>query len=406
LDAVDLMQGEAPTAAEASPATGATPTNARSKPPVVIYVINTLSRGGAELGLVTLLENGCLRGCDLYVFVFGRGDGGTRQRIAKLVGAERLIEATPDPRLSIQGMWQGVLALSRLVRRVRPRVVILSLKQSNIVGRAILLLHPSVHCIAFEHIARLERNPTVHFYRFFLRALSLRVDEVWADCQTTLECTRSHYPWPRRRREAVMPLFVATPDVRKRSYGIGGPIRLVMAGRLVHRKRFDVAIDALAALAARGVEARCTIFGMGPEGPAILARAEAANVADRLCLAGFAEAWWREALHHDIFLQTSEEEGFCLVAAEAMMVGLPMISTLVGGLNDYSGDQRTAIHVPIGQSAAVADAIELLAADEGLRRRLGEAAADRVAELYSIDATRRVYREISDSVLATASAGR
>jgi glycosyltransferase involved in cell wall biosynthesis len=368
----------------------------------VIYVINTLSRGGAEHGLVTLLENGFLRQERLFVFVFGRGDGGLRQRILELVGADRLVEATDDPKLSLTGMWRGVLALSRFIRQVHPQVVILSLKQANIVGRAILLLHPDVHCVAFEHIARLEKHPYVHFYRFVLRLLSVRVNEVWADCPTTLARTRSHYPWPRQRREAVMPLFIASSDAIKQNYRIDGPVRLVMAGRLIRRKRFDVAIDALALLKARGVDARCTVFGMGPDGPAILARAAANNVADRLCLAGFVNQWWREAREHDIFLQTSEEEGFCLVAAEAMMVGLPMISTPVGGLNDYSLGGVNAIHVPIGKPELLADAIADLSEDEGRRRTLGEAAAARVAALYSPDGARQIYQQIGASLFADA----
>ncbi|WP_198010853.1 glycosyltransferase [Kaistia granuli] len=371
-------------------------------PASAIYVINTLSRGGAEHGLVTILENGFLRDTNLYVLVFGRGDGGLRQRLIDLIGEEKLVEVTPDARLSLIGMVRGVVALAKMIRRIRPQVVILSLKQANIVGRGVLVFHRNVRCVAFEHIARLERHPSVHFYRFLLRALSFRVDEVWADCPTTLARTRSHYPWPRQRREAVMPLFIASAEAVKGSYRIVEPIRLVMAGRLIRRKRFDVAIDALALLKARGIDARCTIFGTGPEGPAILARAVAAKVADRLCLAGFVDKWWREALHHDIFLQTSEEEGFCLVAAEAMMVGLPMITTVVGGLNDYSTDDVNAVHVPIGKAEALSDAIRGLASDEGRRRRLGSDAAAGMAEIYSAEAARRTYREVGTGLAAAA----
>lgn len=384
----------------AASACGIAQLEAPDSPRTVIYVINTLSRGGAEHGLVTLLENGFLRHERLFIFVFARGDGGLRQRIVELVGADRLVEATTDAKLSVTGMWRGVLALSRLIRQSRPQAVILSLKQANIVGRAILMLHPDVRCVAFEHIAQLERHPYVHFYRLLLRALSVRVDEVWADCPTTLVRTRSHYPWPRQRREAVMPLFIASTVAMKQRYRIEGPVRLVMAGRLIRRKRFDVAIDALALLKARGIDARCTIFGMGPDGPAILARAEAVNVADRLCLAGYVDHWWREALAHDIFLQTSEEEGFCLVAAEAMMVGLPMISTAVGGLNDYSLGDVNAVHVPIGKPDALADAILALSGDEARRRDLGQAAAARVATLYSPDGARQAYQEIGAGLFA------
>ena len=366
----------------------------------VLYVINTLSRGGAEHGLATLIENGLFRETDLTVFVFARGDGGLRQRMVELVGENRLVEANKDDRLTMSGMLRGALMLARLIRRFRPDAVVLSLKQANIVGRSVLFFERGTTCVAFEHMARLEREPAAWLYEAILRLLSIRVDHVWADCPTTLEKSRRYYPWRRRRAEAVVPLFIAGPETRKRSYRIVGPIRLVMAGRLIKRKRFDVAVDALAHLKARGVEARCTVFGVGPEAGSILARARAANVADRLTLAGFAENWWRLAAEHDIFVQASEEEGLCLVAAEAMMVGLPTITTVVGGLNDYSLDGENAVHVPIGDATALANAIARLAGDEPRRRRLGMAAAQTIAELYSPEAAWRRYGEAAGAFTA------
>lgn len=382
----------------------AAPSSGRTRN-AVLYVINTLSRGGAERGLATLIENGLFREADLTVFVFARGDGGLRRRMIDLVGEDRLIEVTGDDRLTVSGMLRGALMLTRLIRELRPDAVVLSLKQANILGRSVLLLDRETTCVAFEHMARLEREPAGWLYELVLRLLSRRVDHVWADCPTTLEKSRRYYPWRRQRTESVVPLFIARPERRKRDYRIVGPIRLVMAGRLIRRKRFDVAVDALALLKARGIEARCTIFGVGPEAGSILARARAANVADRLTLAGFAESWWRPASEHDIFLQASEEEGLCLVAAEAMMVGLPTVTTVVGGLNDYSLNGENAVHVPIGDAPALADAIARLAADEPRRRRLGMAAAETIAQLYAPETAQRHYGEATRALAGKKSQG-
>ena len=76
------------------------------------------------------------------------------------------------------------------------------------------------------------------------------------------------------------------------------------------------------------------------------------------------------------------------------MVGLPMITTVVGGLNDYSADDRNAVHVPIGEAPVLADAIAELVSNEARRRRLGTSAAERMAELYSAQTARQVFQEI------------
>ena len=88
----------------------------------------------------------------------------------------------------------------------------------------------------------------------------------------------------------------------------------------------------------------------------------------------------------DIHAMPSRWEGFGLSAAEAMAAGLPVVATDVGGLREVVADGETGLLVRPGDPFALAEAIETLARDADLRRRLGEAGRRRVARKYPVDA--------------------
>jgi 2-deoxystreptamine N-acetyl-D-glucosaminyltransferase/2-deoxystreptamine glucosyltransferase len=93
----------------------------------------------------------------------------------------------------------------------------------------------------------------------------------------------------------------------------------------------------------------------------------------------------------------SHREGFGVACAEAMAHGRPVVASAVGGLLDLVVDGETGLLVPPGDVAALRAALESLLGDEALRRRLGEAARERVRTHFSwpsvTDATLAAYEE-------------
>jgi len=87
----------------------------------------------------------------------------------------------------------------------------------------------------------------------------------------------------------------------------------------------------------------------------------------------------------DVFVLPSFAEGTSKSVIEAMAHGLPIITTNVGGSADLLSHDA-GILIPPGNSAALANAMQRLAADPALRRRMGQAARERYLKLFAPDA--------------------
>ena len=78
--------------------------------------------------------------------------------------------------------------------------------------------------------------------------------------------------------------------------------------------------------------------------------------------------WYRAA---DAFAFPSVKEGFGLVVLEAMAMGLPVVATDIPVFAEYLSDGDDALLAPVGDAAALADALSRLALDSGLRGSTG-----------------------------------
>lgn len=74
-----------------------------------------------------------------------------------------------------------------------------------------------------------------------------------------------------------------------------------------------------------------------------------------------------------------------LVLLDALAMGKAVVASDVNGTRDYVRDGETAVVVPPGDAAALADALRRLWDDDALRRRLGSAARADVLERCALD---------------------
>ena len=84
----------------------------------------------------------------------------------------------------------------------------------------------------------------------------------------------------------------------------------------------------------------------------------------------------------DIFALPSHFEGLPMSVIEAMLTGLPVVSTAIRGPREQVVDGETGLLVPPMTIQPLADALQRLVSDRALRTRMGQAGRDRARALY------------------------
>ncbi|MDR3435678.1 glycosyltransferase [Telmatospirillum sp.] len=165
-----------------------------------------------------------------------------------------------------------------------------------------------------------------------------------------------------------------------------GGLRIVFVGRLEARKGIDLLLAAALPVLASHPEVYLDIVGndtiAGPGGmtyrasfeatadPALRARVRFHGEVPEAALKGFYQAC-------DLFVAPSRFESFGLILVEAMMFGKPVIACRAGGMPEVIEEGVTGLLAEPGDVASLADCLERLIVDAGLRQRLGAAGRQR-----------------------------
>ena len=148
--------------------------------------------------------------------------------------------------------------------------------------------------------------------------------------------------------------------------------------------------------------ATLVIVGDGPQREALTARAAELKLNDRVIFAGNQRdvVPWMQSL--DVFaLPSYANEGVPQALVQAMLVGLPCVTTAVGSIGELAIAGETALVVTPQDVGSLRAALERLMKDEALRRRLGAAAREHCAKTMSVERMLDRMEEIYLGALAT-----
>jgi glycosyltransferase involved in cell wall biosynthesis len=189
---------------------------------------------------------------------------------------------------------------------------------------------------------------------------------------------------PAGKRVIVVPYGVDLTRFCPRPREERTPVVIGAVSRLSPEKGFEHLLRAVAMLRDRGVDATLVLAGGGPSRAALERLASQLSITPRVRFLGdLAHEDVPAALQRmDIFAMPSTWEGFGVSAVEASAMQLPVVASNIHGIPDVVVDGETGLLVPPRDPAALANALERLAGNPELRRRMGAAGRAFVAAHY------------------------
>jgi GalNAc-alpha-(1->4)-GalNAc-alpha-(1->3)-diNAcBac-PP-undecaprenol alpha-1,4-N-acetyl-D-galactosaminyltransferase len=352
----------------------------------ILFFVSSMHAGGAERVAATLASGWARRGDSVTLAPTYTKKGSCFYSLnpaVKLVWvADRMgwLGRTLFPSIS---KW---FAIRRLVRENNPDVIISFLTNVNVV---VLF---ATRGLGVPVVVCERTNPAFSSSSgAFLQRLR-RFSYPWANAvvlqsHDSVDAFRQMVPRIKELAVVPNPLPPDLRDVNIAAAPAPAPARrlVVAMGRLVPFKRFDALIQAFAALANDYPDWDLAIWGDGPQRDELMQQVQETGLASRISLPGRTEQPWQEMAKADIFVLTSQVEGFPNVLLEAMALGRACVTVdCPSGPRELSQDGKYALLTPLGDQPALCRAMAQLMDDSTLRDVMGRHAAASVQERYGL----------------------
>ncbi|MGL5446002.1 MAG: glycosyltransferase [Rhabdaerophilum sp.] len=326
------------------------------QPRKYLFYMPALAGGGAERVWALLASAFAAAGHEVLFAV----DFETPENVGFLAPAVRLVPLD-------RGHLKSVLKLAHLIRTERPDVTFSGIGAANL-----------KHVLA-ALLAGRNRRAVVSYHGFFpsepqklsalgnrltplLTRLCGRAIAVSDGLRLTLE--RDHGANSNRLMRIYNPVdTLGAPDVLSLTELLARDPRVLFVGRFAPDKDLSTLLSAFAKLKTPG--ATLDLVGDGPLRSELEKQVQQGGLAHRVRFHGYLPNPAEIYRSARCLALSSRYESFGNVIAEAMAHGLPVVTTAAAGPMEIVDHGRFGTVVPIGDAAALADAIDRALADPG-----------------------------------------
>lgn len=289
--------------------------------------------------------------------------------------------------------------LVREIRRLKPDIVHTHTHVGKYWGRAAALLAGATRIVHTEHNpCDFRRSPFERVADCLLHRATARVVTFFREQGAALR-EFEHLP---ATKLVLIPNGLTFPETRgdrnaaRRHLGLrAGQFAIIVIGRMEFQKNHILAMRAFAALNAEVRENAVLMFAGSGENEIVLrGLAHALQIEARVRFLGY-----RTDLHAllpgaDLLLMTSWFEGMPLALLEAMIAGVPIVSTPWLGARNMLSDGRYGFLTADFTPAKVATEIQRAMRYPGIRKAIADRAANYVRETYDIDRMVDAHRQM------------
>ncbi len=325
----------------------------------VLILVPHLGGGGAER-VATLVAEGLSK--EKYEVHLGLVTEGNRK-----------LEILPPPvtihRLGARRVRSGAIPLVRLVRRIRPDVVLSGAAHLNFLVLLLRPMFPKKTRVLIRQDATVSSVlafGNVPWYTSLLyRSLYRRADHVICQSRAMADDLARELRLG-KERIAVLPNPVDLEAIRAAAAAPGqapacwlgpGP-HLLAVGRLAREKGFDLLLEALVTVRERFPRTEMIIAGAGPEEAALKAQCRSLGLEEAVRLPGYVQRPYIFYAGASLFVLSSRYEGLPNALLEAAAGGLPIVATPAsGGIVELLRNRKKSWLTPEVSAASLASTL-------------------------------------------------
>ena len=362
----------------------------------VLYFIDSLSVGGAEISLVAFAQEYRALGVELHVAYL--------RPHAPLAKALEAAGAILHPIAGPQRRISWIRKARRLISELEPDVIHTSLFEADVVGRAAAILIDTPLVSSFvtdsygpEHLSNPEyRRWKVRGAQLADLLLARRVDHFHAVSDNAAALMSRRLLIDRDSIDVVPrgrdPGLLGEPSLERRlatreGIGLAPDVPLIVAAaRHYHVKGLDTLVSALPAILTKYPDAM--LFIAGREGPAtetLQSLVDSMGIESNVVFAGYRSDVPDLFAAADVFVLPSRAEGCPGTLIEAMAVRVPIVTADIPSVREVAGSPPVVILVPLDDHRALADSVLRLLDDEELRSQLTADAHRRFMDHFTVD---------------------
>ena len=234
------------------------------------------------------------------------------------------------------------------------------------------------------------------------RALYPRFHRVVAVSQTAKDHFLSHLDAPcnvevlyntneteQIREKALLP--ISDPRFPKEG------LTVCSTGKLIPLKGFDRLLTVHKRLLDEGIRHKVCIFGIGEEQKNLEREIARLGVQDTFLLLGYQTNPYQYVANSDLYVCASTREGFSTAVTEALVVGTPVVSTLVSGARELLGEHDEYGIVVENSTEGIYEGMKRMLSDPALLAYYKEKAKER-GSFFSRTETVKAVEAMLDSL--------
>ncbi len=358
----------------------------------IVYVITLSEIGGAQKHLLYLIQE-FSKTDEVFLIT---GSDGFLTRKAEEFGVRVIL--IPELIRTINPLrdFQALNKLKRILNYLKPDIVHSHSSKAGVLTR---LAGRSLNLKVIHTVHGWPFTDGVPFHRFLYSLLIERLtiplaDRVVVVCKHDLELGLRYKLISENRIKLI---YNGIPDLEVGvTTNSGPPVRIIMVGRFAEPKEQDALILALKDIR---LPWELVLVGDGPRLRKVKELVNSLNLESRVSFTGAVEDVdsWLKTCH--IFVLMSRWEGFPISILEAMRIGLPVIASDVGGINEQIIDGETGYLVPRDNIPLLRDRLIRLIQNPQLRNRMGLAGKKRFQNFFTVEKMLKLHRELYSELL-------